>query len=283
MRKFYIILLTVMLAMTLTVSVGATDVVDEPMTEAVTETAETPTETQAETNEEVVTELLTEAETSPAEADTELGALLDGATPEQIENIKQYILYGISTLPLPDQVRAFASEYLDAIAWILAAVAFLLFFIGNRMTKKSLSDTMTVTNNNAVDVAEQAQACVESAVQSMDKVAAAVDKALSVSEEKSAAMLELAKDCTEKTLTVMEERGNEILHRAKETTDAAVEVMTELKARESGLAESEIMLATIIHDLVQNSNLPEWKKDEFTAHLKEGMEKIREVTSHDEA
>lgn len=283
MKKVFAFMLAVMLMLAAAVNVGATDAVDEPMTEAVTEAAETLTEAQKETAEEVETETNTEAETSPIEADSELGALLDGATPEQIENIKQYILYGISTLPLPDQVRVFAAENLNAIAWIVAGITFLLFFIGNRMTKKSLADTMTITNNNAVEVAEMAQDCVEKATASMGNTAADVANAMRYAEEKCAQILEEAKTCTEEVTKALEERSSAMLSEAKESHDAAVKAMAELKARESGLTEAEIVMATVLCDLVQSSSLPEWKKDEFTVHLNEGLSKIKEVTSHDEA
>lgn len=283
MKKIFAIMMVVLLILTAAVNVSATDAVDEPMTEAVTEAAETTTEAQEEATKEVETEPDTEAETSLVEIDSELGVLLNGATPEQIENIKQYILYGISTLPLPDRVRAFASEYLNAIAWIVAGVTFLLFFVGNRMTKKSLSDSITTNNNNMVEAYDKAKKIVEDAEKSMVKVERSVYKALAVSDAKSDAALKEARDYTDKALEAMTVKGNELLGRAKDSTDAALKAMTELKEREAGLTEAEIMLATIIHDLVQNSNLPEWKKDEFTAHLNEGLAKIKEVTEHDEA
>lgn len=283
MKKIFAIMMTVMLVLTVAVNVGATDVVDEPMTEAVTEAAETPTEAQEYTVEEAATEPDAEKETSLAEADSEIGALLNGATPEQIEQIKAYILYGISTLPLPDQVRAFAAEYLNAIAWIVAGVTFLLFFIGNRMTKKSLSDSITTNNNNMVDAYDKAEKIVKEAQKQTSEISAEVKNVLRSAEEKSAAMLDETVARTENALIASEKRSDEILKKAEESTAAALKVMTELKERETGLAETEIMLATIIHDLAQNSNLPEWKKDEFTLHLNEGLSKIKEVTEHDEA
>ncbi len=266
MRKFYIILLTVLLVMTLTVSAGATEY-EEPMTEAVAETAETPTE----------------AETSPIEADSELAAMLNTATPEKIEYIKEYIMYGVSALPFPDQVRVFAAENLNAIAWIVAGVTFLLFFIGNRITKKSLSDTITKNNNNMVDAYDKAKKIVEEAKTQTSETAAKVEKALKSAEENSAAMLDEARACTERNLVALEERSAKIFEKAEECTDAALRAIEELKNRETGLTESEVLMATVLCDLVQNSSLPQWKKDEFTIHLNEGVAKITEVTEHDEA
>ena len=277
MKKFYIILMTILLVLTMTVSAVATEA-DEPMTDAVTETAETPTEAV-----ETVTEgTPTEADTSPLEADSEISAILNAATPEQIEQIKEYILYGISALPLPDQVRVFAAENLNAIAWIVAGITFLLFFIGNRMTKKSLSDSITTNNNNMVDAYDNAMKIVNEAKTQTAGILKEINKALQSSEEKSAAMLEEARTCTERALTVLEERSAEIFEKAKEGTDAAIKALEEEKKRETGLTESEVLMAKVLCDLVQNSNLPQWKKDEFTAHLNEGVAKIAEVTEHDD-
>lgn len=281
MRKFYITLMTILLVLTMTVSASATEYA-EPMTEAVTEAAETPTEAVETVTEEVTTEAPTEAETSPIEADSEISAMLNTATPEQIEQIKEYIIYGISALPLPDQVRVFAAENLNAIAWIVAGVTFLLFFIGNRISKKSWSDSMTVMNNNMAEVYDAAQEMVEEAKSQTAGILKEINKALQSSEEKSAAMLEEARACTERALTTLEERSTELFEKAKEGTDAAIKALEEEKNRETGLTESEVLMATVLCDLVQNSNLPQWKKDEFAIHLNEGMAKIAEVTEHDD-
>lgn len=281
MRKFYITLMTILLVLTMTVSASATEYA-EPMTEAVTEAAETPTEAVETMNEEAATEAPTEAETSHIEANSEISAMLNTATPEQIEQIKEYIIYGISALPLPDQVRVFAAENLNAIAWIVAGVTFLLFFIGNRISKKSWSDSMTVMNNNMAEVYDAAQEMVEEAKTQTAGILKEINKALQSSEEKSAAMLEEARACTERALTTLEKRSTELFEKAKEGTDAAIKALEEEKNRETGLTESEVLMATVLCDLVQNSSLPQWKKDEFTTHLNEGMAKIAEVTDHDD-
>lgn len=281
MRKFYITLMTILLVLTMTVSASATEYA-EPMTEAATEAAETPTEAVETVTEEVATEAQTEAETSPNEADSELAAMLNMATPEQIEKIEQFIIYGVSTLPFPDQVRVFAAENLNAIAWIVAGVTFLLFFIGNRISKKNWSDSMTVMNNNMAEVYDAAQEMVEEAKSQTAGLLKEINKALKSSEEKSAAMLEEARTCTERALTTLEERSKELFEKAKEGTDAAIKALEEEKDREAGLTESEVLMAKVLCDLVQNSNLPQWKKDEFAIHLNEGIAKIAEVTEHDD-
>lgn len=281
MKKFYIILMTILLVLTMTVSAGATETYD-PVIEVSAEAEETTTEAVETMTEEVATEAPTEAETSPDEADSDISAMLNTATPEQIEQIKEYIIYGISALPLPDQVRVFAAENLNAIAWIVAGVTFLLFFIGNRVSKKSWSDSMTVMNNNMAEVYDAAQEMVEEAKSQTAGILKEINKALQSSEEKSAAMLEEARACTERALTTLEERSTELFEKAKEGTDAAIKALEEEKNRETGLTESEVLMATILNDLVQNSSLPQWRKDEFAIHLNEGVAKIAEVTEHDE-
>ena len=281
MRKFYITLMTILLVLTMTVSASATEYA-EPMTEAATEFAESVTVLSTESATDLETEPETEAETSTIEADSELAAMLNAATPEKIEYIKEYIMYGVSALPLPDQVRVFAAENLNAIAWIVAGVTFLLFFIGNRISKKSWSDSMTVMNNNMAEVYDAAQEMVEEAKSQTAGLLKEIKKALQSSEEKSAAMLEEARTCTERALTTLEERSAELFEKAKEGTDAAIKALEEEKKRETGLTESEVMMAKVLCDLVQHSNLPQWKKDEFAIHLNEGVAKIAEVTEHDD-
>lgn len=281
MKKFYIILMTILLVLTMTVSAGATEA-EEPMTDAVTEAAETPTEAIESTTEEVTTEAVAEAETSPIEADSEISAILNAATPEQIERIKEYILYGIGALPFPDQVRVLAAENLNAIAWIVAGVTYVLFFIGNLCSKKSLSDSITTNNNNMVDAYDNAMKIVNEAKTQTAGILKEINKALQSSEEKSEAILEEARTCTERALTTLEERSKELFEKAKEGTDAAIKALEEEKKRETGLAESGVLVATVITDLVQCANLPQPKKDEFTAHLNEGVAKIAEVTEHDD-
>ncbi len=256
MRKIFMFMMVVMLVLTLTVSVGATEY-EEPMTEA-----STVSETEPDTDDE----------TSHEEADTEISDLLEGATPEQIENIKQYILYGISALPFPDQVRVFATENLNAIAWFVAGILFLASLMGLlRMRKKWTADVKTMTDN-AVEIADQAQECIEEAKAEVVSISKA-----------NKAMLEEVRADIKMQMEDAERRNALALAEARESTAAAIKTMTELKNGETGLTEAEILLATIVHDLVQNSSLPEWKKDEFTVHLNQGLEKIREVTEHDEA
>ncbi len=279
MKKIFVIAMTVLVVMMAVVGAGA----EELVTEDITEAAETSTETQEETAEEVTTEPETDAETSHEEADTELNALLEGATPEQIENIKQYIIYGISALPLPDQVRAFASEYLDAIAWLLAGTMFLLFFIGNRMTKKSLSDAMATNNNNMVEAYDDAKKIVENATKSAAETAEQVKMALQIAEEKCQKIMEESRENSEKYTESMTKAVNDVLNEAKTTSDVIMKAFNELLDRESGMTEAEVMMAKVLCDLVSNSSLPETKKDEFTAHLLEGISKIKEVSGHDEA
>lgn len=274
MKNIYIVLMAVLIALALAINAGATEAA-EPMTEAITEAAETTTETVETMTEEVATE-------APTQEDSEISAILNAATPEQIEHIKQYIIYGISTLPFPDQVRAFTAENLNAIAWIVAGVVFVWFIIDNRKGRKSQSDALVTNNNNLVDAYNEAKEMVSDAKKHTSEISNEVKRALAYAEEKNTAMLNEAKAITEKAVKVLEERSIEIFDKAKESTDAAIKAMEELKNRETGLTESEILMSKIISDLIQNSNLPQWKKDEFTVHLNEGMKKIAEVTEHDE-
>lgn len=290
MRKIFVFMLTVMLMLTLAVSVGATEY-EEPMIEAATDFLESVTVLETELSTTLTTEMeteISEVETSLAEADTELGELLDSATPEQIETIKQYIIAGLEKIDDLgingfDKVKIFIMDNINAIAWIVAGIMFLAYLIGFLAMRRKWSKDATTMTNNAIDITELAKEDMEKTAVDMAKTAEGVMAAMDENTKEITRMMAEVREDIRAQIAASEERSDKALTEAKASNEAAVKIMAELKERETGLTESEILLATIINDLVQNSNLPEYKKDKFTADLLAGMSKIKEVTTHDEA
>lgn len=270
MKKLYIILLTVVLMLTMAISAGAEDL-SEPVTDAVTEAAETPTEAVGTTAKEVAAESESAEETSPIEADSELGVLLEGATPEQIETIKQYIEYGVSKMPLPDQVRLFVDRHLESIAWIFAGICFVIFYIKNRSSNKKLSAEATVMTNNAVEIAEKAEEAFEAA-----------KNVIALNQKNMSEILRKYEEKMKEAIENANAAAKDVAEIAREGLEESKRAILELSGKESGLTEAEKLMAQLLTDLVEVSALPEWKRDEFKTHLADGIARIEEVTRIEE-
>lgn len=171
------------------------------------------------------------------------------ATPEQIEEIKQYILYGVGELSKyegTDGLTAFVLEYLNEIAWIVAGICFIVFAITFKTKGKRLEDTATTMNNNACDMVEQSKAYIV--------------KANQASEERVSAML---KQATE-------------LHKL------AMTELAEVKCRETACTEALTLMATEINALLQVANLSEIKRDELQTIFDKALASVEEAKQHDE-
>lgn len=282
MRKFYITLMTILLVLIMTVSAGATETYD-PVTEVSTEAEETTTEAVESVTEDAATEAQTEAETSPIEADSDISAILNAATPEQIEKIEQFIMYGVSTLPFPDQVRVFCTENLEAIAWIVFGIIFLASVIGFCKSRKKNTREIKTMTDNAISIVEQAQENIEKLNAQVNENNAKAKTDMAEALNAFTLMITDVRADIKAQMDDTEEKSEKAIAEADEVAKTAIKLMEELKSRETGLTESEVLMATIINDLVQNSSLPQWKKDEFAIHLNEGVAKIVEVTKDDQA
>ena len=243
------------------------EIIEETAAEAVETTAET------ETAEEVVetTATDTEAQTEP----DELTELLDVATPEQIENIKKYIAYGVASLPVSEKIKLIILDHIDTLAWLVAAAAFIVFCVLNRMTGKRSDDNARLMTNNAIEIAENGQRCTELAREAMEKLDEEIRERLSAAGKQTEAL-------TVKTLDGMKEFADKILGETAKIEENAEKALADVARKESGLAETVALFCGVVGYLVENSTLPEWERDRMTALIADGKRKIEEVTSHDE-
>jgi uncharacterized protein YoxC len=231
-------------------------------TTAEADTAETAEETAAAENE---------AQTEPDELD----GLLDVATPEQIENIKKYIEYGVASLPISERIKLIILDHVETLAWLIAAVAFIVFCVFNRLTGKRSDDNARVLTDNAIEIAERGMSATVAARSTMEKL----DEEI---RERIAAVGKQTEALTDKTLEEMKEIAEGILEEAAKIEERAEEALADLARKESGLAETVTLFCSVVGYLVENSTLPEWERDRMTAMIAEGKSKIEEVTSHDE-
>ena len=240
--------------------------------ETAVEATEAPTEAEEATVEEVTTEAATEAETEQ----DELAALLDVATPDDIERIKQYILYGTSILPLSEKTVLFILENINPIAWVVVGVimlvAVLVYLVGN---KKNYDDNK-ILNENAIEALAKSVEDSDKARKLIDAAAVAIAKRLDDSEK-------AAQIRDEAMLKRMDEDMAEILNAAAKAIAEATEAMQEVANRETAMQEALVLVSKATKFLTDHAkSIPEWDRDQLTAIFNEAEAKIEEVTRHGE-
>lgn len=302
MRKIFILAAAVLLVLSFPVGASAEDVtaeVTEPQTfvetvvETAAETAELATETEeatavesatdTENAAETATEAATEAVTEAEETETDdLAGLLNVATPEQIELVKQYILYGIKSLPVSERVKLFMLDNLNAIMWLLAAIAAVVFAVTNRLTSKKHTDEAQYMEDKANEAEERSIKNLAAAEENMeamrDACVAAVCETLAV-----------AKNHIDSNSAESKKYVDKALEFAKGIADNANAALRENSDRESAMTEALLLSSEITAYLVENSSLPEVERDRMTAIANRIAEKIaeaqkpKEVSGDDEA
>ena len=283
MRKIFILAAAVLLILSFPVGVGAEDVTAEPQTSAETvietaaETAELATETEeaaaveSATDTENAAETATEAVTEAEETETDdLAGLLDVATPEQIELVKQYILYGIKSLPVSERVKLFLLDNLNAIMWLLAAIAAVVFAITNRLTSKKHTDEAQYMEDKANEAEER----------SIKNLAAAEENMEAMRD----ACMTYVREVLEESRKQMDDNSAEskryvdgVMEFAKGIADNANSALRENSDRESAMTEALLLSSEITAYLIENSSLPEVERDRMTAIANRIAEKIAEV------
>lgn len=273
MKKVAILFLAMLMVLALPVVSFAEELTTEAETieETAAEAAETTVE--GDTAEEVVetTAADTEAQTEP----DELTELLDVATPEQIENIKKYIAYGVASLPVSEKIKLIIIDHIDTLAWLVAAAAFIVFCVFNRLTGKRSDDNARLMTDNAIEIAENGQRCMEIARGAVEKLDEEIRERISAAGKQTEAL-------TEKTLDEVKEFAEKILGETAKIEENAEKALADVARKESGLAETVALFCGVVGYLVENSTLPEWERDRMTAMIADGKRKIEEVTSHDE-
>lgn len=293
MRKVFLLLLAVVLVAVCPIAAYAEDVTEtdaetvetvETVTEAETteetvtdeETAEEATEAPTEAEETTVEEVTTDTEEATEEATDELDALLNVATPEDIEKIKNYIIYGVSVLPFSEKATMFILENINPISWvvvgIIIVVAVVLYLAGN---KKQYDDNV-ILNDNAIEAYKASAADSKLARAMMEEIAVALTRRMEEAER-------AAQSREEANISRMDEHMAKVLDNAAETVRKATEAMQDVANRETAVTESTMMVCRVIRFLTDHAKaIPEWDRDNLNAMLAEATAKIEEVTRHGE-
>ena len=267
MKKIIYILATVLVALSLTVGASAEDITTEIPTETATETAESPVETETETAAEMDTE-------TAAEPVDELAELLGASTPEQVEIVKQYLLYGLQTLPFSERAKIVLMDNIDIIAWILVGIAFVVMgLLTIHSNKRRGDDNKTMTDNAAAlygEGVERSEAAAKSIEESETRIANITTAAFSAIKEAGQASDKTLKDTAEKLIQMV-----------KESNAEAAKVMAEAKAKETVIAEATLTMCDLLVRLVNDSDIPEADRDAYTRIYNTAIERIKEVTGVD--
>lgn len=297
MRKVFLLLLAVVLVAVCPLAAYAEDVTEtdaetvetvETVTEAETteetvtdeetaeETTEAPTEAEETTVEEVTTDTEETAEEATEEATDELDALLNVATPEDIEKIKNYIIYGVSVLPFSEKATMFILENINPISWVVVGIiivfAVVLYLAGN---KKQYDDNV-ILNDNAIEAYKACAADSKQARDMIKEIAVALTRRMEEAER-------AAQSREEANISRMDEHMAKVLADAAETVRKATEAMQDVANRETAVTESTMMVCRVIQFLTDHSKaIPEWDRDNLNAMLAEATAKIEEVTRHGE-
>lgn len=271
MKKIIYIMAALLVALSLTVGVSAEDITTEIPEETIEETAEDTAETHTEAETETVEEMDTETATELVD---ELAQLLGASTPEQVEIVKQYLLYGLQTLPFSERAKLALMDHIDIIAWILVGVAFVVMgLLTIRSNKRRGDDNKTMTENAAAlygEGVERSEAAAKSIEDSETRIANITTAAFAAIKE--------AGQASDKTL---KDTADKLLQMVKESIAEAAEVVAEAKAKETVIAESTLAMCDLLVRLINDSDIPEADRDAYTRIYTAAIERIKEVTSDD--
>lgn len=267
MNKIIYIMAAMLVALSLTIGVSAEDITTEIPMETAEETAESPTE--AETD--AVAEMDTETVTEPVD---ELAELLGASTPEQVEIVKQYLLYGLQTLPFSERVKLALMDNIDIIAWILVGIAFVVMgLLTIHSNKRRGDDNKTMTENAAAlygEGVERSEAAAKSIEESETRIANITTAAFSAIKEAGLASDKTLKDTADKLLQMV-----------KASNAEAAKVMAETNAKETALTETVLTMCDLLVRLINDSDIPEADRDAYTRIYTAAIERIKEVTGVD--
>lgn len=267
MKKIIYIMAAMLVALSITVGVSAEDITTEIPAETSTETVESPTEAENET----VAELDTETAAEPVD---ELAELLGASTPEQVEIVKQYLLYGLQTLPFSERAKLALMDHIDIIAWILVGIAFVVMgLLTIRSNKRRGDDNRAMTDNATAlygEGVERSKAAAKSIEESETRIANITTAAFAAIKE--------AGQASDKTL---HETADKLLQMVKESNAEAAKVMAETNAKETALTEAVLTMCNLLVRLINDSDIPEADRDAYTRIYNTAIERIKEVTGDD--
>jgi hypothetical protein len=161
-----------------------------------------------------------DTETAAEPVDEQLAELLGAATPEQVENLRQYLLYGLKTLPFSERVKLALLDHIDIVAWIMVGVAFVLMGSLTIRSNKRRSDDSRTEGENAQALYEEGTERSEAAA---ERIEASETRIANITTAAFAA-IEKAGQNADKTLR---ETADKLIQMVKESNAEAAKVMAE--------------------------------------------------------
>lgn len=205
----------------------------------------------------------------------DLSALLDVATPEQIEIVKQYISYGIVSLPFTERIKIVLLDHINEIFYALIAIAILYFAIVNQVGRKHTDDNNRKISKNSAEFYAAGQEKLQKAETAISTAEANINDRLAQSER-------TINETSERLLDEMDERTKAILEEAKIKLDEAEKVLNLAIQKETAIADASVLVCEAIAFLVDHAkSIPEWDRDRLNEIVAAGKKRIEEVTARE--
>lgn len=213
---------------------------------------------------EVETETETEAETTLAD---ELGGMLENATPDQVEYIKnriEAVMAGMEGYNITgwDKIAAWVNRHIYAISWIILGVGVALYAFVYIKKNRALSNHLATLNNNSIQIAEASH---EDSVKAREAIDLYKNQIELMAQEVAAQGRAL-----EQTLSENAEA------RSKSATETA-----EVKRQRQAETDALLLLADAIATIIQCSKINDARKDEIASKYAAARAKVSEVSGNE--
>lgn len=231
------------------------------------EGAEVVTSTESEQIADTESETEAETETETTIAD-ELGGMLENATPEQVEYIKDQIeavMAGMAGYNITgwDKIAAWVNQHIYAISWTVLGIGIALYAFVYIKKNRALSKHLATLNNNSIQIAEASH---EDSVKAQEAISQYKNRIELMVQEVAAQGRAL-----EQTLSENAEA------RSKSSAETA-----EVKRQRKAETEALLLLADALAAIIQCSKINDARKDEIASKYAAARAKVSEV-SGDEA
>lgn len=264
MKKIFYFFAAVLVAASLTIGVCADEAAeDATAVETVEETAETVIDGETETAAEIVSQL----------AD-EMAELLGASTPEQVETVKQYLLYGLSTLPLSERVKLAILDYIDVAAWVLVIITFILMgLLYLRSNKKTADENKTMTDN-AIEFFDEGVKRSETAANTVEEAETRIQNIT----ETAASSMEVL---TTNADNIFREASADMIHKIDKLADGVRQTLEAVTTRDEAITEALMAMDKTLVWLINFSDLPEVERDSVLSAHNAAKDRIKEVMGDD--
>lgn len=221
-------------------------------------------ETMTSAESTIEAEQITETDTSLAD---ELGGMMEGATPDQVEYIKSQIeavMAGMAGYDITgwDKIAAWVNRHIYAISWAVLGIGVALYAFVYIKKNRALSRHLATLNNNSIEIA---RASHEDSLRAQEAISQYKDR-IGLMEKEVAAQ----RQALERTLSENAE--------AREKSAADTE---EVKRQRQAETEAIMLLADAVAAIIQCSKINDARKDEIASKYTAARAKVSEVATNE--